>query len=70
LLGIFSSVEGQNNKVFYRQDPYKHDNYGCKQKYLLFYKTCVSVMKFGVFGREDGFLIIIDEKGGIYTKIL
>lgn len=27
-------------------------------------------MKFGVFGREDGFLIIIDEKGGIVTKIL
>jgi hypothetical protein len=27
-------------------------------------------MKFGVFGREDGFLIIVDEKGGLETKIL
>lgn len=30
----------------------------------------VSAMKFGVFGREDGFLVIVDEKGGIETKIL
>jgi len=27
-------------------------------------------MKFGIFGREDGFLVIINSKGGIDTKIL
>jgi hypothetical protein len=27
-------------------------------------------MKFGMCGREDGFLIIIDEKGAIETRIL